>query len=135
MNLHNSKYRVLGFDPGEITGISLLIDNRFVWGMAATPEAFNSDNFFPSLVKISNPTDIVVEIPPTQGRLYNKPQSDVYYAITKWFETAGYKVHIVSPGMWKHLVERSQIDSGHIRDAADMSKWFFNKEVGMHHVR
>jgi hypothetical protein len=127
--MNGSTSRILAFDPGESTGIALVEDGEFVWGMTCRASAFNRYTFILSLNKMSNPTTIIIETPPTQTPHFNKDQVHVYNLLKGFYETADYNLICISPGMWKKLTERSKIDATHIRDACDMAVLQFRKEL------
>ena len=121
----NGSIRILSFDPGELTGISFIRDGVFVWGMTITAEPLVNESIFPSLVKMTQPTHIIIEYPPDATRFKNEDQIAVYQATDKWFRVAGLKPKNITPGQWKHLVKRSKISAEHVKDATDMGMWFY----------
>ena len=70
------------------------------------------------------PTTILIEIPPTQGKIYNKEQSIVYSLLHRWFTLADYNVVDVSPGQWKGFVKKETLSITHIQDASGIARWF-----------
>jgi hypothetical protein len=116
------KFRILSVDPGEMTGISYVEDGKFIWGMTCRPECFDSEDFIMGIVKMTKPTTIVIESPPTRPAFYNQDQSHIFDLLTRVYRIAGFTVEHLNPGQWKHLVERTPIDGTHMRDAADMAK-------------
>lgn len=120
--------RILAIDPGEMTGISYVEDGRFVWGMTCRPECFDYEDFIMGIVKMTKPTTIVIEQPPTQTHFYNKDQYHIFDLLTRMYRIAGLTVEHLNPGQWKNLVERTVIDGAHMRDAADMARVRYNME-------
>lgn len=120
----NGNIRILAFDPGELTGISFIIDGKFIWGMTSTAEPFTSESIFPSLVKMTQPTHIIIESPPDATRFKNEDQIAVYRVTDKWFRIAGLHPKNINPGQWKHLIKRSKISAEHVKDATDIGMWF-----------
>lgn len=121
------KSRILSIDPGEMTGISYVEDGRFVWGMTCRPECFDSEDFILGIVKMTRPTTIVIESPPVKTAFYNRDQSHIFDLLTRMYRIAGFSVEHMRPVEWKGLIERSQIDGTHMRDATDMAKIRFKK--------
>lgn len=124
----NEKSRILSIDPGEMTGISYVEDGRFVWGMTCRPECFDSEDFIMGIVKMTKPTTIVIESPPTKTAFYNKDQFHIFDLLTRMYRIAGFSVEHLNPGMWKGLVERTKINGDHMRDAADMAKITYQRQ-------
>lgn len=121
--------RVLSFDPGEITGISYVIDGIMIWAMIAEAHAFQRDSFLQAITSMTDITHVLVELPPTSGKFYNSKQSDIFHRLMRWFTIAGFYTQQISPGQWKNLVKRSDISSTHMRDATDMAIWYTHKEM------
>jgi hypothetical protein len=125
---NNSSSRILAIDPGETTGISYIEDGNFVWGMICLPECFDRESFIMGITKMTQPTTIVLEVPPAQTAHYNKDQFRIFETLDRFYRIADFNVIKLNPGQWKGLVERTKIDATHIRDAADMAKLQFAKE-------
>jgi c-di-GMP-related signal transduction protein len=121
--------RILAFDPGETTGIGYVVDGEFRWGMVCRPECFDHEVFLMNIATMTQPTTIVIEIPPSQTVHYNKDQSRIYERLERFYRVAGWNVISINPGQWKKLIERSKIDATHIRDATDMAKLQYTKEL------
>jgi hypothetical protein len=118
---------LLSFDPGLSTGIAFLREGVPVWGMVATPQAFESEVFLLSLTRMTSPDAVLIEKPPSSTKFGPPEHAQIYQLILAWYTKAGYSVHSINPGLWKGLVERSKLDAVHIRDAADMALWFYEK--------
>lgn len=121
--------RLLSFDPGTTTGISFLSGGDFVFGMAATYDLFKNKDFMSSLTRITQPTVVLIERPPDMHNNVNSVQMRIYHHVLSWYQFAGYNVVEINPGQWKKLVERSRVDSVHIRDATDIAVWYYRKEM------
>lgn len=121
--------RILAIDPGETTGISYLENGNFVWGMVCRPECFDSEDFILGITKMTKPTTIVLESPPAQTVHPNKDQSRIFETLSRVYKIAGFNVVHLNPGQWKGLIDRTKIDATHIRDAADMAKIQFGREM------
>jgi hypothetical protein len=128
IDMNGSTSRILAFDPGEMVGIALIEDGDFLWGMTCKAKNFDRHPFILSLTKMTNPTAIILETPPTQTPHFSKDQVHVYELLKSYYEIAGYNVYCITPGMWKGLVERTKIDVTHVRDAADMAQLHYRKE-------
>src|SRR5215203_1759441 len=120
--------KILAIDPGEKTGIAFVVNGEMVWGMVADESAFNSENFIRSLTSMTRPTTIVLEAPPSQTPHHNKAQVKIFELLKGMYEIAGLKVVTMNPGQWKGLVERSKVDSTHIKDACDIAKMQYRRE-------
>ena len=127
--MNNGTSRILAIDPGEQTGISYVQDGHFVWGMVCHSQVFDSEDFIFSLTKITDPTTIVIESPPTSVTHYNKTQYEIYNVLCHKYRIAGFKVVSLNPGLWKKLIVRTKIDATHIRDAADMARFQHAKGI------
>lgn len=130
VNQINRYSRILSFDPGFTTGISFLLDGKFIFGMAVDSAVFDrlesQINLLENLTYMANPTVVVIELPPTRGKFNMERHYEIYNSICKWYGKEGIYIAAINPGQWKKLVKRSQIDSGHIRDATDMATWLWN---------
>jgi hypothetical protein len=127
--MNGSTSRILAFDPGEQTGIALIEDGDWVWGMTCKEIAFQRYEFILALTSMSKPTLIVIETPPTQTPHFNQAQTNVFTLVKSYYEVAGYTVQCLTPGNWKKLVPRSKISSDHMKDAVDMAVLQFRKEL------
>lgn len=121
--------RILSIDPGLTTGIALIDDGLFIFGMLAIEDMIMSTDFFNQLAKMSTPDVVIVEKPPQAARFNTHTHQEIYIRTLRWFRTADYRVVTINPGQWKHLIVRSKADSVHIRDATDMARWFYGKEI------
>lgn len=126
---NNKSSRILAIDPGETTGISYVENGNFVWGMVCRPECFDSEDFILGITKMTRPSTIVIEIPPAQTVHPNKDQSRIYETLDRVYRIAGFNVVRMNPGQWKNLIERMKVDATHIRDAADMARVQFGREM------
>ena len=122
------KSRILAIDPGEMTGISYVEDGKFVWAMTCKPECFDYEDFIMGIVKMTKPTTIVIENPPSQTAFYNKDQYHIFDLLTRMYRIAGFTVEHIQPGNWKGLIERTKIDGTHARDATDIAKIQYARE-------
>lgn len=120
--MNGSTSRILSIDPGESTGIAFIEDGEFVWGMVAEAKSFDNEIFILSLTTMTKPTTIVLESPPTKTTFYNADQYRIYEQLLRFYQNAGFRTVTMNPGQWKKIMERTLVDSTHIRDAADMGK-------------
>ena len=93
--------RILSFDPGVMTGISYLKDGKFQWGIVSSDTALINETFTLALTKMTQPTVVLVEVPPRMGGIFCQEQMDVYHYVKRWYSTAGYRVAEIYPGYWK----------------------------------
>jgi len=100
-----------------------------MWGMVCNAACFDSEIFIMSLATMTKPSTIVIEIPPAQTVHPNKDQSRIYDTLERFYKIAGFNVVSMNPGQWKGLIERTKVDATHIRDAADMAKMQFGREL------
>lgn len=125
--MNKESMRILAFDPGELTGIAFLKDNEFIWGIVTSKDGFG-DNLMLSLHKMVSPTHVVIETPPTDGKIANSTQMFVFHYVVRWFEAAGISPYKIPPGLWKGIVKTDPISTTHIRDCVGMAKWIYKHE-------
>lgn len=121
--------RILAIDPGETTGIAYIESGKFMWGMVAEKECFQSEVFIRSLTFSTRPTRIILETPPSQTPHKSPAQTMVFELLKSLYIMQGFTVETINPGLWKGLVERSKIDATHIRDATDIAMFIHNRSM------
>lgn len=123
----NPEDRILSFDPGIVTGISFFVNGKLILGMIATEQIITKDSFLRGLHMMTRPYYVVIESPPPASRFNTEVHLHIHAELTRYFQVAGLQVEQVKPGQWKNHISRTEIDTGHIRDSADMARWVMQR--------
>lgn len=117
---------LLCFDPGETTGVAILING--VWKIGLTvSDSEMQDELFQSLALLAQPHVVVVESLPVYAA--HLASLAIASRIEHWFEKAGYTVVQVNPGQWKGMVDRVPVPGTHQVDAATMGLWYYRSRL------
>ena len=114
--------RILAFDPGLTTGVGG-IENGEIAIAAILPLQSITEVVLSSLVRILQPEVVLVERQPFKNP--NQKVLALEQYLNNWYTTAGFDVRLINPSQYKKLIDRTQVETDHLRDALDMARWYY----------
>lgn len=97
---------ILAFDPGHKTGIAILSDGEVTLLLTVDYSWIFARDFLHSLVRISEPDQVVVEALPAHNA--DTLTASVYARIMDFF-VASHKLSIIPPSTWKPVMEQVKL--------------------------
>ena len=74
-------------------------------------------------MRILQPEVVLVERQPFKNP--NQKVLALEQYLNNWYTTAGFDVRLINPSQYKKLIDRTQVETDHLRDALDMARWYY----------